>query len=151
MLELSKMSQSDFAEYYIEAVKKIAIEYTTSGYIKAENADNYAKSVIDQYLPKGMETEGHYLFNIVNAGEIVGILWYGKTSEAEAFIYDLNIKEAYQGKGYGKKTMLLLEKHAKGIGVNKITLHVFGHNKRAINLYEKLGYTAFSLHMAKNI
>ena len=53
MLELSKMSQSDFAEYYIEAVKKIAIEYTTSGYIKAENADNYAKSFTKGYGNRG--------------------------------------------------------------------------------------------------
>lgn len=47
--------------------------------------------------------------------------------------------------------MRLLEEHVKSMGINKITLHVFGHNQPAIALYEKMGYKTFSMHMAKEI
>lgn len=71
--------------------------------------------------------------------------------ENEVFIYDLNIDNAYQGRGYGKQTMTILEDHVRKLGGNKILLHVFGHNKIAISLYEKMGYQAYSINMSKNI
>ena len=47
----------------------------------------------------------------------------------------------YWGKGYGTKIMdQLLEWGFNGINLNRLYLHVFASNQRAINLYEKMGF-----------
>lgn len=40
---------------------------------------------------------------------------------------------------------------AKDLGINKIGLHVFGHNKVPRGLYEKLGYEITNITMSKTI
>ncbi|WP_419719892.1 GNAT family N-acetyltransferase [Lysinibacillus fusiformis] len=40
---------------------------------------------------------------------------------------------------------------AKQLGMNKIGLNVFGHNKIARGLYEKMGYEITNITMAKTI
>ncbi len=40
---------------------------------------------------------------------------------------------------------------AKKLGMNKIGLHVFGHNKVARRLYEQLGYEITNINMVKVI
>lgn len=152
MLKFKSMRKNEFDKYVKEAVMKIAEEYTTAGFCKKEESMDIAKTIFEQYLPNGLETEGQFLFNIVNDNEEkVGIIWYGIAKENEAFICDLIIFEKYRRKGYGKLAMTLLEEHVKSMGINKITLHVFGHNQPAIALYEKMGYKTFSMHMAKEI
>lgn len=152
MIEFRKMSNNGFNKYVDELVFKIADEYTISGYCKKEDSIKLAKDIINQYIPNGLNTQGQYIYDIFNkSNENVGLIWYGKTGEDEAFICDFLIYEKYRNQGYGKKAMQLLENDAKEKGINKITLHVFGHNKTAITLYEKLGYVAFSMHMGKNI
>ncbi len=44
-----------------------------------------------------------------------------------------------------------LEVIAKELGMKKIGLHVFGHNKVARGLYEKLGYEITNINMIKSI
>lgn len=61
------------------------------------------------------------------------------------------IFEQYQGQGYGKKAMKEAEIIAKQLGMNKIGLNVFGHNKIARGLYEKMGYEITNITMAKTI
>jgi ribosomal protein S18 acetylase RimI-like enzyme len=55
------------------------------------------------------------------------------------------------GKGYGKKAMLLLEEKVKALGLKNIGLHVFGHNHRAIGLYQSLNYQTTNLVMEKEL
>lgn len=50
------------------------------------------------------------------------------------------IDKPFQGKGYGRQAMKLIEKEAKRLGIKKLMLEVFSQNKRAVNLYKKVGY-----------
>lgn len=43
------------------------------------------------------------------------------------------------------------ENFAKSLGAETIGLHVFGHNNRAIKLYENLGYKATNISMSKQL
>lgn len=82
------------------------------------------------------------------------MIWFSQKSPTnleEGFIYDFIIYEQYQGRGYGKAAMKKAEIVAKGMGINKIGLHVFGHNKIARGLYEKMGYEITNITMAKSI
>jgi ribosomal protein S18 acetylase RimI-like enzyme len=79
------------------------------------------------------------------------MLWLAKKTNDKGFIYDINILDNYQGRGFGKEAMKQIELIGKSLGLKKIGLHVFGHNKVARGLYEKLGYQTTNLIMEKEI
>lgn len=66
-------------------------------------------------------------------------------------IYDITIWEEHRSKGYGKKAMQEIEAFAKDKGIKSIGLHVFGHNKKARDLYEKVGYRETNSKMEKTL
>ena len=47
--------------------------------------------------------------------------------------------------------MQLIEGQVKQLGFDAIKLHVFGHNKVAIKLYQSAGYVATNMHMMKKL
>ncbi|MDR0828921.1 MAG: GNAT family N-acetyltransferase [Prevotellaceae bacterium] len=55
-------------------------------------------------------------------------------------LHRLCVDTAYQNKGYGEKTMLLIEDYLKNNGIQAIRLDVFPQNNYAMKLYNKLGY-----------
>ncbi len=59
-------------------------------------------------------------------------------NQAELWLYIGN--KEYWGKGLGKEIMLLLEKEALNLNIQKIYLKVLKENKAAIGLYKKLNY-----------
>ena len=67
------------------------------------------------------------------------------------FIFDVEIREEFRGKGYGKQIMLLIEEKARELELKSIGLHVFGYNTVAKNLYEGIGYETSSLNMIKKL
>jgi ribosomal protein S18 acetylase RimI-like enzyme len=79
------------------------------------------------------------------------MIWYGLRSNQEAFIYDFEIDQNYPSQSYINKTLFLLQDHARSLGIQKLSLHVFGHNGNAYALYLKMGYHAYSIHMSKEI
>jgi ribosomal protein S18 acetylase RimI-like enzyme len=47
--------------------------------------------------------------------------------------------------------MLALEARVISMGLDVISLHVFGHNRAARSLYEKLGYETTNVYMSKKL
>jgi ribosomal protein S18 acetylase RimI-like enzyme len=66
-----------------------------------------------------------------------------------AWVFDIEIDEAYRGKGYGRGLMEAAERELIGRGVTRLALNVFGYNTPAVKLYESLGFTVMSQQMAK--
>ena len=82
------------------------------------------------------------------------MIWFAERIQASkptAFICDFQIDEEFRKKGYGKQTMVALEEKVKELGIETISLHVFGHNKTAINLYQAIGYQITDMSMIKRI
>ena len=50
------------------------------------------------------------------------------------------VDKKYWGKGYGKQAMILIEKKVKRAKSKKIVLGLYPGNRRALNLYNGLGY-----------
>ncbi|WP_426252179.1 GNAT family N-acetyltransferase [Paenibacillus pabuli] len=102
-----------------------------------------------------MNTLGAYLYNLVHPEDgNVGFIWFNITEKRrgkEAFLLDIVVEEVHRGKGYGTQTMEALEQKAVSLGVDRIGLHVFGHNVRASSLYRKMGYEVTDLTMYKEI
>lgn len=145
------MDSSDFQRYVSFAVKNYAEEKVQSGNWDAAEAIQKATEEYDRLLPEGENTANNKLFTIQDGSEEVGIIWLAIRSADKGFIYDINIWESYQGRGYGKQAMLEIEKVGRSLGLKSIGLHVFGHNKVAHSLYKKLGYVETNINMEKRI
>lgn len=136
--EMSDDEFDKFAEWDILAYSEDLIK---SGLSSEENALENAKKSFNELLPQGKYTKDNYIYVVINSdNEDVGFIWYQKYKEDIAFICDFLILEKFRKQGYGKQTLLLLEKEAKEKGLNKILLNVFKYNKPAFSLYKSLEY-----------
>lgn len=151
---LLPMTQDDFAHYTSKSILGYADEKVAAGTWTKEEAPEKSEKEFEKLLPEGLDSEHQNLFAItkIEDKKKVGWLWYHFNPESpqkEAFIYDFLIFDELQGQGYGKVALMALDDHALANGIEKISLHVFAHNKRAIHLYEKLDYEAKDLIMSK--
>lgn len=120
-----------------------------------------AEEDIDTNLPQGPLTPGNRLMcidlldssaSVAEELPVLGYLWYAvHENHAEAFICDFFIHESYRGSGYGKSTLDALEASLQSLGIGEIKLRVAHDNKRALGLYESMGYKTTGINMAKNI
>jgi ribosomal protein S18 acetylase RimI-like enzyme len=118
----------------------------------AEYAEERAAESNAQYFPDGRPAEGQLVVEVVEEGEVVGVLWIGPMSPRhphEWWVFDIEIAEAHRGRGLGRATMLLAEDAAREHGAVKLGLNVFGHNTVAQGLYRSLGYETTAINMAK--
>jgi ribosomal protein S18 acetylase RimI-like enzyme len=148
------MNKEEFQLYISIAIEDFAKDKVTSGNWGEDEAIDLSKKEFSRLLPKDEKSELNYLFSIFQDQQLVGMIWIAQTSTTnpdEGFIFDFIIYEPHQGQGYGKQAMKETEVIAKELGMNKIGLHVFGHNKVARGLYEKLGYEITNIKMVKSI
>ncbi|MDA7025089.1 GNAT family N-acetyltransferase [Bacillus sp. CLL-7-23] len=152
---LKPMSEQDFEEYKSYTINHYAMEKVKAGLWTVAEAMEKAEEQFQRLLPNGLNSTNHYLWSIVNEEkDVMGWLWVYIDREhplKDAFIYDIGLYEAYQGQGIGKWVLKTLEEEAEELGVKKLSLHVFAHNKTAIRLYEKMNYEVTDLHMSKRL
>lgn len=155
MITLKAMNHDDFQEYVGSSMETYAKEKVASGNWSAAEALDLAKKDYKRLLPQGEKSKFNYLFSVFNEEIKVGVIWVAQKSpenKEEGFIYEIKIYDEYQGLGYGKQAMIEIETIAREeLGMKKLGLHVFGHNKVARGLYEKLGYETTNVVMAKKI
>jgi ribosomal protein S18 acetylase RimI-like enzyme len=142
------------------------IEHGTAAYARdmvaqagltPEQAQQKADNDWARLLPNGVVGQGHHLFVVEEeeTGERVGILWLAERSTdfegTAAFVYSIEIDEAFRGRGYGRQAMLLAEDEVRSWGLSHIALNVFGGNDVARSLYRSLGYTETAVFMRKSL
>jgi ribosomal protein S18 acetylase RimI-like enzyme len=103
----------------------------------------------DASLPDGVATAGHFLHVILAGDTAVGTLWFSIDERRHAFLDDITIGEAFRGAGHGRGALALFEEQARALGAVQVDLHVYRHNPRAIQLYERVGYQTTGLKMRK--
>ncbi|MEI4621528.1 GNAT family N-acetyltransferase [Bacillus pfraonensis] len=154
MITLRPMNREEFQLYISSAIENYAKNKVTSGNWSEDEAMNLSKKEFSRLLPKDEKSELNYLYSIFQDQQLVGMIWIAKTSTTnpdQGYIFDFIIYKPHQGQGYGKQAMKEIEIIAKELGMNKIGLHVFGHNKVARRLYEQLGYEITNINMVKAI
>lgn len=153
-IDFRKMSLADFSRYRELSLESYSQDIARNfkrpiGEVRIE-----ARRQVKQILKNGLSTRGHFLYNVLDreTGETVGLIWF-KVDKAKkrAFLYDILIHEPYRGKGYGRRTLALIERKLSGLGVTQLGLHVFGHNQVAINLYKTQGFYTASFNMQKDL
>lgn len=155
MIELVPMNTQQFVAFRELSMRDYAAEKIQSGDWSKEDAPELAEQSFQRYLPQGLETKGAYIYHMYRQGsndEPLGHLWVNVDDAPAgklAFIYDILIYEAFQNQGYGQQTMQALEQEMRQQQVQRIGLHVFGHNDRAVHVYQKSGYVITDYTMAK--
>jgi len=156
MVTLNSMTQQDYEKFLSHSIIDYAEDKVKAGTWAPSEAQELSRATFERSLPEGLNTLNSHLYTVVDSAlDIkVGCLWIHISDSPlgrSAFIYDIAIYEDYQGKGYGTQTMSALEVEAKRLQVDKISLHVFGHNKVAFGLYQKMGYEITDISMSKSL
>lgn len=152
-VNLTTMNEPEFLEFLNAEVEGYANEKVKAGAWKREDAYELSRRDFMSILPQGKDTKGHSIMNITDAKnrENVGILWveWHNVNHNSLFIWDILIYDKYRRKGYGSAALKHLEGLARGRGISGISLHVFGHNKPAIAMYNSLGFYTEDIIMKK--
>jgi ribosomal protein S18 acetylase RimI-like enzyme len=150
------MTHSEFDVYVEGAIQEYAQEHVRAGNWSPDEATKRARAEFQDLLPSGPDTPKQHLFTIQDAatGTAVGILWFAEQARGpavHAFVYDVQIHKPFRRQGYGTQAFRQLEEKVTDLGLQAISLHVFGHNQAARAMYEKLGYHVVDLIMAKTL
>ncbi len=140
----------EFDLFRKSTVKTFAASNVIAGNWKESESESKASALFEQLLPDGNSTTGHEFYTILENRDEIGAVWV-YVEGTTAFIFDIEISKSFRGIGLGKKSMASLETNLKEQGVNKIKLHVFGHNTIARNLYSKVGFLETDVTMEKTI
>ncbi len=121
------------------------------GVARARLAEDQAR-----YFPDRRPAARHELFAIDDGGRQVGVVWVGPWPRREddtsvAWLFDLEVDQAYRGQGFGRAAMRLLEEHLAESGVRELGLNVFGRNVTARHLYARAGFRETFVSMAKRL
>jgi GNAT superfamily N-acetyltransferase len=158
-LRFVPLPQTEYDRWWAWATRDYADEHVKSGNWTAGDALEKSEAEFRKLIPQGAATPGHFLFGLEESDDrqSVGIVWFRADRGPDAprppvvFIFDLLVYEPFRGKGYGAQAMGLIEGRARELGFDTVSLHVFGHNKVALSLYQKLGYVATNVLMSKKI
>jgi RimJ/RimL family protein N-acetyltransferase len=150
------MDAASFCEYREHLIHDYAADKVRSGVWSAGEAGNRSAKDVDGLLPEGTLTRDHFLYSVRDESvpAEIGILWVSPRDSGAGrslWIYDIIVHERFRRRGYAGRILKLVEDKARELGAGKVELHVFGHNHGARALYEKLGYTATSIVMAKPV
>lgn len=153
MVALRTMSESEFQIYEQHGIKSYAAEKVKAEKISLTDAMKLAHDEYHNLLPDGLKTKKNYFYMVEEDDQVKGYIWlaaYQGNNEI-AFIYDINVYPEFQNQGLGSRALELATEKMKQFGFKYLRLHVFGHNKRAIHVYEKLGLHATDIVMEKEI
>lgn len=154
MIKLVAMTQTEYDVFVEHLVPGYAADNVRAGYWSEDEALERSRKQTESLLPQGLQTKNHHFFTLFDDDTAIGIIWLRAELDRpirSGFIFDVEIKEEFRGKGYGKQAMLLVEEKARELGLRRIGLHVFAYNTVARKLYESIGYEVSSLNMLKEL
>ena len=145
---LRPLRAEEFADYRDASSSTGPLIWPASRISPSRTPGTEATRRTDASLTSGFATEGHHLFAIMAGAERIGTVWFS-VAAGHAFLDDITIDEAVRGQGHGRRALVLLEAEVQALGLDRIDLHVYRDNPRAIALYEQLGYRTTGLKMRK--
>ena len=118
--------------YFIEVNSKIAGMALGYNWEQKRSEELHTGLLLVKYLKWSFFTR---IFYLLKAQGIVG-----KVSENEYYLSNIAVYPEFRTLGLGTKLFSEIKRESEKTGANKIVLDVETNNKRAIKLYERLGY-----------
>jgi len=137
------MKEAYFSTFMDIAINDFANDKVENATWPKERALELAIEACNTLLPEGLQTKNHFLLNILLEENIAGFLWFAMEKDdlhTYAFLYQIYIYPDLRSKGIGEKAMEAFKIEAKAMKAETIWLHVFGHNKKAMKFYDRIGY-----------
>jgi ribosomal protein S18 acetylase RimI-like enzyme len=153
-LQLRPLREDEFEAWYPATRDAYAEDMIRNGGLASERATAKAAEDMERLFPDHAPAPDQLVYVLEVDGEEVGNLWVSARTEGfqpGLFIYDINVDERHRGRGYGKAAMRLAEEEARRLGLDTISLNVFGDNTVARNLYRSLGYRENAVAMSKRL
>jgi ribosomal protein S18 acetylase RimI-like enzyme len=155
-IRLKRMCEDEYRTYRDAAVRGYAEDKQRSRDWVSRDALTLSIQAFHRFAPSGLETPDQHFFTVHDAATDakVGWLWYQVRDDGlyrSAFLSDIVIFDEYQRQGYGTACLAELDNQAKGLGIRRVVLHVFGHNTEALELYQRCGYKITDYSMAKDL
>ena len=86
---------------------------------------------------------GNLTYVVDLGGEIAGyMIALIRSNSRQVRLYSILVGEEYRGRGFAGEMLHLLERKAKGMAKDQLTLEVRESNKQAISLYVSSGFLA---------
>ncbi|MEU7826681.1 GNAT family N-acetyltransferase [Catellatospora sp. NPDC049133] len=152
-LVLVPMSGPDFERRAAMLRRRYAGNLEREKGLAPADAEAEARRQMEVVLPRGLDSDLSVLRSAQVDGVQVGWLWAmlpgAPTRPEMAWLHNIDVDPEHQGRGHGRAMILALEAELRDLGVSRLGLNVFGGNKRAIALYESLGFTVMAQQMAK--
>ena len=151
-MKLRPMTSSEYPAYCTYFIEDYSREIVENYGHTIDRAVELAKQDLLHSFPNGLENNEHELLCIESNLAVIGYLWHSiNTNNKSTFIYDFFIFTNSRSKGYGKLTMTLLESQLTLIGIEQIKLRVAYENKRALKLYQEVGFVISGYNLSKII
>jgi ribosomal protein S18 acetylase RimI-like enzyme len=155
MTRLVPLPAEAYERFHTISVTEYAEENVASGRWAAVGALERSRASFDALLPQGLATPQQHVFEVRDeAGTPVGTIWLaeeGPVGARHGHVYDVRIAPAHRRRGHARAAFLALEPLARGLGMDRIGLHVFAHNPGAQALYRALGYEVTGINMQKRL
>jgi ribosomal protein S18 acetylase RimI-like enzyme len=138
------------------------LEHSRSSYVAAlvasgvdsSEAERLAGDQQAEAFPHGQPADGHLVLEVIADSEVCGHVWIGPRAIGDVehwWVWDIEIAQAFRGRGIGRWVMRMAEDCARQRGAIEIGLTVFADNVAARRLYDDLGYREASLRMRKEL
>lgn len=151
MVKLETIQQEEFERFLEHEIQAYAQDHVRNGNWDAAGALERSRKEFAQYLPHGIRSPNQHVWSIVEEeNHAIGVLWV-EVKERKAFIFDFIIDEEHRGKGFGKQALTAMEERLKSLGAESVSLHVFGDNTTAQELYKKMGFRITDMQMKKDL
>jgi len=149
---LIEMTGNEFEQYFTDKLQRYSLVLSQNAYEGNGDFETKATNQLNNLLPNGIQTSGHYFFNINNELENIGYLWIKKDNEKKsAFLYEIYILSEFRNMGYGTITIKKIEEWMREHELLFLKLHVFGNNNEARKLYERIGFEVAGVNMIKQV
>lgn len=151
-LTFEQFDQADLTEWLARSNAEYIEERVASGDTPEEARDSAAASM-DRTFPGGVISPSQRAGRLLLAGECIGELWVGQFGDDRErwWVWNVRIEEQFQGRGLGRRAMLIAEDLARAEGALSLGLNVFAQNVTARNLYSSLGYQEAAIQMRKDL
>ena len=144
----------DFHAWLLQAIPAFALSNVEDGRWTLAESIGKSREAHVLLLPQGLQTPGQFFMHLHDADgdDRIGTLWWSEAEKGgalEAYVYNIEIEESARRRGYARAALLELERVAREHGLQRVGLHVFGHNRGARRLYEALGFEPTSITLRK--
>ncbi|WP_353892862.1 GNAT family N-acetyltransferase [Proteinivorax hydrogeniformans] len=138
-IEFKELCNSEMDKYFdLDAFKKATVrDYMLEDPIMSESE---AVAKFEKHVLPVFKLDNQKMYGVCWNNEVIGILWLYEEDSETMFIAYIEIFKEFRGQGFGKKVMYDMFSFVNNLGYKTLHLHVFGHNEKAVKLYEKTGF-----------